>query len=372
MEKKWNWQQEDWPHFQYNDSLISDCERLFLQRSYIAIGTSNALSEPDKEMLIVELTTNEAYKTSEIEGEFLDRESLQSSIKRHFGLSKNTSKYRPKEDGIAQLIFENYKGFQTPLSHETLWEWHRLLMQSRHDLEMIGGYRTHQEAMQIVSGYLHKPKVHFEAPPSHMVYDEMTTFIGWFNTSLNDDFFKNKPILRAAITHLWFVTIHPFEDGNGRIARALVEKAVWQNIGHPFLFALSQTIQSERKGYYLSLEEQNKFNTIDLWLSYFAKLMIDALSYTEKKISLILKKDAFFRKYDGVINERQTKVINKLFEHGLGGFKGALSAKKYVSITGASASTATRDLQEMLKDGILRKEGLLKGTRYFLTCLDDL
>lgn len=370
MDLKWNWQKADWPHFQYDHALIGEHERTFVQRSYIAIGTSNALSDQDKELFVIELTTNEAYKTSEIEGEHLDRESLQSSIRRHFGLSNNPKKHKPKEDGIAQLISDNYMCFQEPLSHEKLWEWHRLLMQGRHDLEVIGGYRTHMDAMQIVSGYMHKPKVHFEAPPSHVVYEEMSRFIEWFNASLHDAFFKDKPILRAAITHLWFVMIHPFEDGNGRITRALVEKSVWQTIGYPFLFALSQTIQSNKKAYYASLEEQNKSNIIDLWLSYFAPLMVDALSYTERKISLVLKKDAFFRTYSGVINERQIKAISKIFEHGLEGFKGGLSAKKYISITGASPSTATRDLQEMLERGILRKEGILKGTRYYLIALD--
>lgn len=366
IKKKWNWQKNDWPNFQYNHKLIVDLEEKFFKNSYIALGTSNTFSDEQKNALIVELTTNEAYKTSEIEGEYLNRESLQSSIKRQFGLTVHKHKALPAEEGLAEIIYKNYQNFTSPLSHETLWEWHKLLMNDRQDLQTIGGYRTHKETMQIVSGYIHKPNIHFEAPPSETMFSEMDAFINWFNHSQKDEFFKHKPLLRAAITHLWFVCIHPFEDGNGRIGRLLVEKSIWQNTGYPFLIALSQTIYDNRKDYYNTLEMQNKTNQIDPWLIYFSKVLIDAETYTETKINFILQKDKFFKKHLNTLNERQLKVIQKIFDQGPKGFTGGLSSKSYCAITNVSPSTATRDLQELILNNIFRKDGKLKGTRYYL------
>ena len=369
LKKKWNWQKHDWPNFTYDHEIIANLEDDFLKKSYIALGISKALSDEDKNMLIVDLTTNEAFKTSEIEGDYLDRASLQSSIKHQFGLSVDHHKPRLAEEGIAEIIYKNYQLFNDSLSHEALWEWHKLLMKNRTDLDVIGGYRKHNETMQVVSGYIHKPNIHFEAPPSESIFQEMDSFIKWFNNSQTDPYFKYKPLLRAAITHLWFVCIHPFEDGNGRIGRLLVEKSIWQSIGHPFLIALSQTIQSNRKDYYNTLEKQNKTNQINLWLTYFAQVLINAEAYTEKKINFILKKEHFFKKNLNKLNPRQLKAIQKMFDQGPDGFEGGLSAKNYCSITAASASTATRDLHKLLQNDIFRREGELKGTRYYLTCL---
>lgn len=369
--KKWNWQKEDWPNFQYNHKPIAKLEEDFLKKSYLALGTAKAFTQEQRDLLIVELSTNEAYKTSEIEGEYLNRESLQSSIRRQFGLTVDRYRSLPAEEGLAEIIYQNYQGFMSPLSHEILWHWHTLLMKDRKDLETIGAYRTHKEAMQVVSGYIHKPNIHFEAPPSETMFSEMKAFIKWFNESQNDEFFKFKPLLRAAIIHLWFVCIHPFEDGNGRIGRLLVEKSIWQSIGSPFLIGLSQTIYDNRKDYYNTLEVQNKTNQIDLWITYFSKVLIDAQEYTENKISFIIKKDHFFKENLDKLNDRQIKVINKMFAQGPQGFQGGLSSKNYCSITNVSASTATRDLQELVENKVFRREGELKGSRYYLSCLDN-
>jgi len=369
--KKWNWQKEDWPNFQYNHKPIAKLEEDFLKKSYLALGTAKAFTQEQRDLLIVELSTNEAYKTSEIEGEYLNRESLQSSIRRQFGLTVDRYRSLPAEEGIAEIIYQNYQGFMSPLSHETLWQWHTLLMKDRRDLESIGAYRTHKEAMQVVSGYIHKPNIHFEAPPSEAMFSEMEAFIKWFNDSQTNDHFKYKPLLRAAITHLWFVYIHPFEDGNGRIGRLLVEKSIWQSLGNPFLMGLSQTIYDNRKDYYNTLEVQNKTNQIDPWITYFSKVLIDAQEYTENKINFIIKKDHFFKENLDKLNERQIKVINKMFAQGPQGFQGGLSSKNYCSITNVSASTATRDLQELVENNVFRREGELKGSRYYLSFLDN-
>ena len=192
--KKWNWQQDDWPNFVYTHDYISDLEDEFLKKSYIALGTSKAFTQEQRDLLIVELSTNEAFKTSEIEGEYLNRESLQSSIKRQFGLAVDRHKPLPAEEGLAEIIYQNYQEFMKPLSHATLWHWHTLLMKGRTDLDDIGSYRSHTEAMQIVSGYIHKPNIHFEAPPSERMFTEMEAFIKWFNDSQKSDYFKHKPL----------------------------------------------------------------------------------------------------------------------------------------------------------------------------------
>lgn len=367
----WNWQQQDWPNFHYNHDLIKNIEDDFFRRSHIALGSAKALSKEQYDVLTVELATNETYKTSEIEGEILDRESLQSSLKREFGLAANPKKRNhPSEDGIAKVFHNNFTSFQKEISHTQLHEWHTMLIGDHTNIEIVGGYRTHKEDMQIVSGYIHKPKIHYVAPPSQQINKEMERFIEWFNASQNDEYYRYKPILRAAISHLWFVMIHPYEDGNGRISRELVKKSLWQSLQQPFLMALSDTIFRSRKEYYEILEKQNKTNQIDMWITYFAKIIIQSMEYTEKKINHILIKDNFFRQHADEINNRQEKVILKLFDSGIDGFKGGLSAHKYAAMTGATSSTVTRDLQNLVNLNILRKEGKLKGTRYYLKVLD--
>lgn len=363
----WSWQQKDWPNFNYNHALIANAEHDFLKRSYIALGTTRALSQEEQDILIVELATNEAFKTSEIEGEILNRESLKSSIRHQFGLDANTRHKKVYEDGIAKLFHKNYESFKTPLTHEMLHDWHTALMEEESALETIGGYRNHKEEMRIVSGYIHKPKIHYVAPPSESVNKEMEGFITWFNNSERDPFFSQKPVLRAAIAHWWFVMIHPYEDGNGRISRALVKKVLWQTLDHPFLIALSETIFSSRKEYYKVLEEGNKSNNIDGWLNYFADVLLKSIAYTERKISNILMKDKFFKTYSDVLNARQIKVVTKLIDLDIDGFQGGLNAHKYCAITKASQSTATRDLQNLTDLKILRREGERKGTRYYLS-----
>jgi Fic family protein len=238
-------------------------------------------------------------------------------------------------------------------------------MSGRINIE-IGKYRTHREAMQVVSGRYDKPKVHFEAPPSVYVPKEMEKFIEWFNKSAPNGSDQLPPLVRAGIAHIYFVSIHPFEDGNGRIGRGIVEKSLSQNIGHPTLIALSSSINDKRRDYYQELATQSTGNDITKWLIYFGKTIIDAQNQTIKQIDFIITKAKFFDTHKEDLNPRQLKVINRILEEGSKGFDGGFSAKNYRTITKSPAATATRDLQDLVRKGIFSKTGQLKSTRYTL------
>lgn len=240
-----------------------------------------------------------------------------------------------------------------------------MLMAGRNSTE-IGGYRTHADPMQIVSGRYDTPTVHFEAPPSVDVPNKMEKFIRWYNCTAPDGKEPLSPLIRAGIAHIYFVSIHPFEDGNGRIARTIVEKSLSQSLGQPSLIALAATIHDRKKDYYAHLERNSTSNEITPWLIYFAKVIIDAQEQTIRHIDFIITKAKFFDAHRGRLNPRQEKVIKRILEEGPKGFVGGLSAKNYQAITKTSAATATRDLQDLVRKGIFTRTGQLKGTRYGL------
>ncbi len=369
--KKWNWQQSDWPNFSYEVDALTALEQEFLQQAGLSFGIAKHIPDEEQSDIVIHLISDEAYKTSEIEGEFLDRDSLQSSIKRHFGLKAPFSHNHPAENGIAEMMIDLYQHYDQPLTHELLWTWHQMLMNGRRDLHDIGCYRTHNEPMQVVSGYLHKPTIHFEAPPSKKVHAEMEQFIIWFNKTVPGGQTPLPPLLRSGIAHLYFVSIHPFEDGNGRLGRALIEKALAQHLKQPTLIALSHIINDHKKTYYDALETQNKHNNIGDWLTYFANTVLEAQQYTVTQMEFIIKKTRFFDQFKEQMNPRQYKVITRMLREGTQRFKGGLSAKNYISIAQTSASTATRDLKDLVQKGVLLQTGSLKAARYWLCIFAD-
>ena len=363
---KWNWQQADWPHFSYDPAKIEEREKRLLLGAGLLFGAFKHLGDEDKRQLTIELISNEALKTSAIEGEYLDRDSLQSSIRRQFGLVTDNRKVSAAEQGIAEVMVDLYRNFGAPLSHTLLFEWHNMLTNGRRDLNDIGRYRTHADPMQIVSGAIYAPKVHFEAPPSSQMMAEMERFIAWFNDTSPTGKTPLPALLRAGIAHLYFVSIHPFEDGNGRIGRALVEKALAQCVGQPTLIAIAYTIERNKKAYYTALEQANRRNEITAWLIYFADMVLNAQSYTATWIEFLISKAKLYDRLRGQLNPRQEKVLARLFREGPEGFIGGLSAEKYIGITGATRATATRDLQDLVGKGALLRQGERKHTRYLL------
>ena len=359
---KWNWQNEEWPIFSYKKEYLEELEQQFSQKSGMILGAVKHINDEEKNELIIDIMSDEALKTSEIEGEYLNRDSIQASIRKNLGIAADKRKVPPAEFGIAEMMVDLYQNYQTPLTHEGLFEGHRMITNGRRDLHDIGCYRTHDDEMQIVSGHIGKQRIHFEAPPSNVMTQEMDIFLKWFNDSPKMDL----PLARAGIAHFHFINIHPFEDGNGRISRAISEKSIAQSIGHPAMLSLSQTIQLKKKEYYSVLEAHNTTCEITDWLVYFARTILDAQEHTLRMLDFIIEKAKFFDRYADELNERQLKVIRRMFEEGYEGFKGGLSADNYIRISQTSSSTATRDLQHLTEKGILIRTGERKGTRYWL------
>ncbi len=365
-ENRWNWQQDDWPRFRLDKSALAEREAKFLLHGGLLLGALLHIRDDDKSALTVDLISNEALKTSEIEGEYLNRESVQSSIRRHFGLDTDARRIPPAEQGIADMMMDLYHSFAEPLTHKTMFRWHGMLTAGRRDLKNIGAYRTLNEPMQIISGPIGNPKIHFEAPPSAVMEKEMEDFVNWFNDTAPHGNTALPALTRAGIAHLYFVTIHPFEDGNGRIGRALSEKALSQALGQPTLIALSQTIQKNKNSYYEALHQSSRDNGITAWLVYFADTVLQAQETTQGMIDFLIQKTKLYDRVKRKLNERQEKALARIFREGVEGFKGGLSAENYISMTGAARATATRDLQDLVDKGVLIRTGALKSTRYHL------
>ncbi|SFB55450.1 Fic family protein [Rhizobium sp. NFR07] len=363
---QWNWQNADWPSFRYDTASLASMEQRFLQSAGEVIGAVRHFNDDDSNQLRIELLSDEAIKTSEIEGEFLDRASVQSSLRRQFGLNTDDRQIRPQERGIAEMMADVYRNWHAPLQHEGLSHWHSMLMAGNRYIETIGDYREHEDAMQIVSGRLDKPTIHFEAPPSRQVKAEMKNFITWFNQSGPAGPTPLQALTRAAVGHLYFESIHPFEDGNGRIGRALAEKSLAQNIGQPSLISLAFTIEKSRKTYYSELERHQRTLDITGWVIFFSETILAAQQATLERIDFFIQKAKFYDRVRGHLNERQEKVIARLLKAGIAGFKGGLSAENYISITAASRATATRDLQQLVEIGALARTGERRHTRYAL------
>ncbi|WP_298479811.1 Fic family protein [uncultured Maribacter sp.] len=360
---KYNWQQKDWGNFQYLTTDIDDLLFDFVQRTGRISGVLEGFSETEQTETIINLMVSEAIKTSEIEGEYLSRNDVVSSIRRNIGLNLDLPLTKDKRaEGVAELMLAVRNDFLKPMTSEMLFDWHGMLMKGNSQIQ-IGQWRAHEDPMQIVSGAIGKEVVHFEAPPSQKVPEEMDTFIKWFNTSKK---VIKKPILRAAVAHLYFESIHPFEDGNGRIGRAIAEKALSQSINRPVLFSLSKSIETNKKNYYDALKAAQRSNEITNWIHYFVKTVLDAQMDAEQEIEFTLKKTKFFDQYKGSLNERQQKVVRRMLEEGYQGFEGGMNARKYVSLAKTSKATATRDLQDLVEKGIFVPSGGGRSTRYDL------
>jgi Fic family protein len=361
-----NWQQSDWPDFTWNQDRLAAAEKEFLLGSGVFLGAIKHLDKDDRNQLTVEAMSTEALTTSEIEGEILDRASVQSSIQRQLGLTADKRKVGAAEQGISEMMIDLCRSFADPLKDDTMFSWHGMLMGGRRDLKDIGRYRTSDEPMQIISGPAGAPKIHFEAPPSSRIPKEMRRFVAWFNRTAPGGKAPLPALTRAGMSHLYFECIHPFEDGNGRIGRALAEKALAQSVGQPSLIALATTILARRARYYDALEAANKANEITPWLAWFAGITIEAQRRTLAMIEFLIDKTKLLDRLGAQINERQKKALLRMFQEGPEGFKGGMSAGKYSTITGASPATTTRDLTDLVEKEALSREGELRHARYAL------
>jgi len=362
---KYNWQQSDWPDFTYNLAAFEGASFAFVEKTGHVSGMMKSLPTPMQTETIINFMVSEAINTSEIEGEHLRRSDVMSSIRHNLGLGSNEHITDQRAKGIADLMVDVHNNYEEPLTEKKLFDWHSMLLSNQQRQIMIGAWRTHKEPMQVISGSIGKPKIHFEAPASKKVPEEMAQFINWFNDTApgrQDEI--NNPVLRSAIAHLYFESIHPFEDGNGRIGRALSEKVLSQNLGRPVLLCLSEVIEKNKKDYYNALKIAQRTNEITEWIHYFSNTILKAQTRTKENIEFILNKTKLFNQFEQQLNQRQLKVIRRMLETGIDGFEGGMSAKKYIALTGTSKATAARDLQNLTEIGLLKQTGGGRSTRY--------
>jgi Fic family protein len=341
-------------------------EARFLEGAGVTIGASKHLSADSQQGLMVEILSLEAVDTSLIEGERLDRASVQSSIQRQLGILGDHRRPRAAEAGIAEMMVDLYRHLPRRLAEAEVLSWHRLIMNGRTDIGAAGAYRTHTDPMQIVSGPLHAPRVHFEAPPSADVPNHMQRLFDWLNRTAPDGTNPLPALTRAGIAHLWFESIHPFEDDNGRIGRAIIEKLLAQGLSSPGMTGISGTLLAHRKDYYVQLERGSRGLDLTDWLVWFGEMALEAQARTLAHVELILEKSRLFERLGSLLNNRQERALNRMFAAGVDGFKGGLSAANYMTITDAASATATRDLAALVEWGALRRTGALKSTRYYL------
>ncbi len=359
---RYNWQQDDWPNFTYDLSEIGRA----LSQIHSLEGRVSGLIEgiPDglEAETVLDLLIAEAIETSDIEGELLERDEVKSSIKNNLGLNVVPDQVTDlRAAGIGELIVLARHQFDKPLSESMLLNWHSMLLRGVKNLP-LGEWRSGTTPMQVISGRIRNPTIHFEAPPSELVPSEMKQFISWFNDSRGD----LPGAIRSAIAHLYFESIHPFEDGNGRIGRAIAEKALSQGQESPVLFSLSRSINRKKKSYYDALEKAQRSNAITPWINYFVETILHAQQSAEQEIHFTLKKAKFYQRHGAELNDRQRKALERMFQAGPSGFTGGMSAKKYIAITKTSKATATRDLQNLLGMGALKASGDGRNTHYEL------
>ena len=355
----WIWEKPDWPDFQWKHEVIEPRLRQVRLKQVILLGKSGAVSDDLDEQVALDTLLQNIITSSAIEGEQLNAESVRSSLAKRVGINlKHAYPVSDRSEGLAKLMLDAIQNLDAPLSTERLFQWHHWLFPdntvSLHAI-CVGALRG-DELMQVVSGRLDKPRVHFEAPPRACLERELHVFITWFNQSRDDATLD--PLLRAAITHFWFITLHPFGDGNGRITRTLTDLALAEADKQSIrLYAMSPTILAKRKAYYHVLEKSQR-NTLDIttWLMWFLDTLEETFDTSIDKIERTFVKIRFWQRYQVIsLSVEQRKVLNRLLGGGEKGFPEGMSATHYQKVAKVSKATATRHLTDLLAKGCLEK-----------------
>lgn len=371
---KWTWQQPDWPDFRYDNRALNDRELEFRLNSERLAGSFDALPMASKEDATIDLMLSEAIKTSAIEGEDLDRESVRSSLLSLITSDTLPDKSDQKAAGAASLLVDVRKNWQTSLTHDLLGKWQSMAVpEQRYTSILRGAYRNDPSPMQIVSGPYGRENVHYEAPPAIQVPDEMARLIDWYNqTSPLSEDKTIYGIARAGIAHLWFEVIHPFDDGNGRVGRAIADHALSQSLGYPTTACLATALEADKKTYYLQLEKASRGSLdVNVWLDYFADTIIKAQEIASEEVNFVLTKTRFYEVYGNQLNDRQARMVSRVFAQGRKGFEGGITTKKYEAITKCPNRTASRDLSDLVAKGIIIPlPGGGRTTRYELTIVE--
>lgn len=364
---KYIWQSEKFPLFTFQKDKIHPLVEKFALELGEANGMISSFHEDMKLEVFTEIMLSEALKTSEIEGEFFSREEVMSSLKVNLGLidfHQNTK--NKKANAIAALMIEIQKKDANPFSEKQILHWHQILMGNEKRIN-AGQFRTGQEPMQVVSDPIGNFTIHYEAPPSKDLPYLIPQFLEWYHRFSEKDWGRiGEAMLFAALTHLYFETLHPFEDGNGRIGRALAEKALAEKLETPIFISISKAIEKDKNRYYSELKKAQRNLQITDWIMYFFEVLQNALTDTKKVVLFTLKKTNFFDRFKEQFNERQLKAIHKMMAEGESGFKGGMTAKKYIAINKTSKASATRDLQHLAEIRAFIPTGAGRSVSYHL------
>ena len=358
----------EWPKFHWNDKTLAEQTAAVRHRQGRLIGRMLALGFPLRDEAVLNTLTEDVLKSSEIEGEILDKEQVRSSIARRLGIEAGALSPSDRNvDGVVEMMLDATQKYQEPLDAERLFGWHASLFptgRSGMSRIVVGAWREDKQGpMQVVSkAYSDRPRVHYQAPAAPLLEAEMKAFLDWFNGEQPID-----PVLKAALAHLWFVTIHPFDDGNGRIARAVADMALARSEDSTQRFySMSAQIRLERNAYYDMLEATQRSADLDVtkWLQWFLACLDRAFSDAETILAAVFRKAEFWQKHRAApINERQRDMLNRLLD----GFEGKLTSSKYAAIEKTSPDTALRDITDLVERGILKKdEGGGRSTSYSL------
>jgi Fic family protein len=363
------WQQDEWPHFTWdNGALLSPLGECRLRQGKLLskLETLGLNLDPQAQAAIL---VEETLNTAAIENEQLDVRSVRSSVARRLGLPSAGLPVDRRIDDLVSVLLDATQYFDRPLTSQRLWGWQAALFPSGYSgmhMIKVGGWRDSNEPMRVISGPIGREKIHYEAPPATVLDREMDLFLEWFADSRG----KLEGIVRAGLAHLWFVTIHPFDDGNGRLARAITDLAMAQDDGQKArYYSLSSQIMADRESYYDILERTQK-GTCDVtdWLVWFLKCSFRAMERSEEILSGAWSKANFWQHHDQFkLSERQKKVVNRLLDTGAEGFEGGMTTQKYASMTHCSRATAFRELDQLFEIGVFQRVGQGRAVRYQLS-----
>lgn len=371
MTAHWIWQQPDWPDFNWQAERLAPLLRECVQTQGRLLGMAGSVGDSMSAQSELDALLQNIVTSSAIEGEQLNVGSVRSSLARRLSLEwVDRDSVSQRSEGLAKLMLDATHGFDEPLTLARLLEWHTWLFPAEEAMlsarPMLVGTLRGDEPMQVVSGRLDRPTVHFEAPPRQGLEQQIERFLSWFEASR--DQVSLDPLLRAGIAHFWFVTLHPFDDGNGRLTRTITDLALAQGEAQAIRFyAMSASILEDRAGYYRILESSQKA-TLDIteWLTWFLQTLLRSLQQAITRIDSVLGKTRFWQAHrESDLSAEQIKVLNRLLDGGERGFEQGLSAGQYQAVAKVSKATATRHLAELLDKGCLQRlPGGGRSTRY--------
>ena len=376
---KWIWEHDNWPHFEYDSTRSYDLgTNDFKLKSQFLHGNIEAMPANDQIDTLTDLMLSEVLNTNMIEGETLNRDSVRSSLLVLLGGEADGTGGHQDDKSLsaAEFMVDIRNHWNSPLDAPMLGRWQSMVIaEKRVNTISRGTFRHDVAPMQIISGPIGRHRLHYEAPPSARVGDEMERFLDWYNTTRPTENGNNDALpglIRAGVAHVWFEMIHPFDDGNGRVGRAIVDHAISQTVGYPTLACFSTAALQVQKTYYRELEWIGRGNTnLDSWLHFFTRTVRQALMIAQQQVAFVLGKTRFYDAYLVRLNERQKKMVARVFAEGIKGFEGGITTRKYQAVTKCSRATAFRDLNEMLKQGMLvARPGAGRNVSYDLVAVE--